>query len=122
MYCRMRQRCLLLLLETKRSGVEKCCCLVVYCSSSHRLLQKCSLVHSSKSMERDSKRQEASQLALKVAQNRADLEAQRETLAKLTHEVSSLEHQLNQVGLAGICVCVLYSLSFIHALPVEEEI
>lgn len=69
----------------------------------HRLLQKCSLVNSSKSMERDSKRQTASQLALEAAQNRADLEAQRETLAKLTHEVSSLEHQLNQVGLVGIC-------------------
>lgn len=69
-------------------------------------MQRCNLVLSSKSMERDSERQAASQLALESAQNSADLEAQRETLAKLTHEVSSLDHQLNQVGLAGVYVSI----------------
>ena len=78
-------------------------CLVLYyivCSSC-RLLQKCSLVYSAKCMERDSERQAASQLGLEASQNAADLGAQRETLAKLTHEMSSLERQLNQVRVLG---------------------
>lgn len=76
-------------------------------------MQRCNLVLSSKSMERDSERQAASQLALEAAQNRADLEAQRETLAKLTYEVSSLEHQLNQVGLADLYVSIAHSTSIV---------
>ena len=48
-------------------------------------------------MEQDSQRQTASKLALDTTQNRAELETQRETLAKLAHQVSSLEHQLYQV-------------------------
>jgi hypothetical protein len=48
-------------------------------------------------MERDSERQAAGQLGLEASQNAADLGVQRETLAKLTHEVSSLEIQLNQL-------------------------
>lgn len=62
-----------------------------------RLLQRCGLVHSAKSMEQDSLRQTASKLELETAQNRAELDTQRETLAKLAHQVSSLEFQLNQV-------------------------
>ena len=77
-------------------------CLVLYCIGvSFRLLQKCSLVYSAKCIERDSERQAASQLKLEASQNAADLGAQRESLAKLTHEVSSLEHQLNQVRVLG---------------------
>ena len=63
----------------------------------NRLLQRCGLVHSAKSMEQDSQRQTASKLELETAQNRAELDTQRETLAKLAHQVSSLEFQLNQV-------------------------
>ena len=62
-----------------------------------RLLHKCGLVHSAKCMERDGQRQSASTLGLELAQNKAELETQRETLTKLTHEVSFLERQLNQV-------------------------
>jgi hypothetical protein len=62
-----------------------------------KLLQKCNLVYSAKCMERDSERQAAGQLGLEASQNAADLGVQRETLAKLTHEVSSLEIQLNQL-------------------------
>ena len=65
--------------------------------SLNRLLQRCGLVHSTKWMDQESQRQTASKLALETAQNRTELEAQRETLAKLTHQVSSLEHQLNKV-------------------------
>ena len=63
-----------------------------------RLLQKCSLVRSAKAMDRDSQRQETSQLGMEAALTRADLDGQRERLAKLTNDVSSLERQLNQVG------------------------
>jgi hypothetical protein len=62
-----------------------------------KLLQRCGLIHSAKSMEQDSQRQTASTLALDTAQNRAELETQRETLGKLAHQVSSLEYQLNQM-------------------------
>lgn len=77
--------------------------------SLHRLLQKCSLVLSAKSMERDSQRQAAGQLGWEAAQTRADLEAQRETLAKLTHEVSSLERQLNQVCYSLMLMIYMYT-------------
>ncbi|CAI8004032.1 Coiled-coil domain-containing protein 146 [Geodia barretti] len=62
-----------------------------------KLLQRCGLIHSAKTMEQDSQRQTASKLALDTAQNRAELEIQRETLGKLAHQVSSLEYQLNQM-------------------------
>ena len=82
--------------RTKRS--EQFDVVVVYTRYTvYRLLQKCSLVHSTKCTERDSQRQVAGKLSLEAAQTSAELEAQRETLAKLTHEVSSLENQLNQV-------------------------
>ena len=68
----------------------------------NRLLQRCGLIHSAKTMEQDSQRQTASKLALDTAQNRAELEIQRETLGKLAHQVSSLEYQLNQV----VVVCL----------------
>lgn len=64
----------------------------------YRLLQRCSLLHSIKTMERDSQRQTGSKLTLEITQTKAELEAQRETLGKLTHQISSLEQQLNQVN------------------------
>ena len=63
----------------------------------NRLLHKCGLVILAKSMERDSERQTVSKLMLETAQNKSELDAQREILAQLSHQVSSLGHQLNQV-------------------------
>ena len=48
-------------------------------------------------MERDSQRQELNRIQVDMADTRSELDAQRETLSKLTTEVSTLEQHLNQV-------------------------
>ena len=70
---------------------------------------------STKSMERDADRQVVSKMVLEAAHNKAELEAQRESLAKLTHQVSSLERELDQV----LCVLSLH-MSPAYQLPTAQ--
>lgn len=62
-----------------------------------RLLQKCSLVQTSKVLERDSQRQELSKLRLSQAELNSTLEAQRDEIHKLTQQINALEQQLSRV-------------------------
>jgi len=62
-----------------------------------RLLQKCSLVQTSKVLERDSQRQELSKLRLSQAELNSTLEAQRDEIHRLTQQINTLEQQLHRV-------------------------
>ena len=69
----------------------------------HRLLQKCSLVQTSKVLERDTQRQELGKLRLSQDNLNTTLQEQREELQRLTQHINTTEHQLNRVSLeAGL--------------------
>ena len=64
-----------------------------------RLLQKCSLVQTSKVLERDTQHQELAKLRLSQDQLNTTLQEQREEIQRLTQHINTTEQQLNRVSL-----------------------
>ena len=70
-------------------------------SYHRRLLQKCSLVQTSKVLERDTQHQELAKLRLSQDNLNTTLQEQREELQRLTQHINTIEQQLNRVSLEG---------------------